>query len=98
MKSFKNICTQCGACCKSAGKIPNFPEEMINDTGGCIYLDNENKCMVFENRPTLCNVDKMYELLKDNFKSKNDYIKANIKACNVLITGLKLDPKYLIKE
>lgn len=39
-------CEACGACCKAIG---------------CTLLDENNKCIIYDVRPDICNVSKCYE-------------------------------------
>ena len=96
MKPFSEICTGCSLCCRMVSLNPDFTEP-IDENGVCVHL-KDNKCSIYEDRPLLCRVDEMYEELKDNFASKEDYIKTTIKVCNSLISEIGLDDKYLIKE
>ncbi len=40
-------CLRCGCCCRNAG---------------CKYLTKDNLCAIYETRPILCRVDRMFEL------------------------------------
>lgn len=71
-----------------------FPHH-IYENGECEMLDDNNKCKVYENRPLVCNIDKMADYLG---KSKEDFYKLNVKACNKMIKEEGLDDEYLIKE
>ena len=52
------LCSQCGACCRNVAHL-DLPSDK---DGGCLNLDKEtNKCSIYENRPDICRVDKMYE-------------------------------------
>ncbi len=56
-------CSKCGACCRQA------PAELLKMAGlpvrpggvGCANLLPDNSCAIYETRPTLCRVDKMFE-------------------------------------
>ena len=64
-------CTSCGLCCKQIGKIvgsiapfpwmqkatDEFPYEARED-GSCEKLE-DNRCTVYDNRPLLCDVNRM---------------------------------------
>lgn len=58
---FKAECTNCGACCRLVGLA-----KPALDRGdlGCIFLDDDNKCMIYETRPYFCNV---YETFKRKY-------------------------------
>lgn len=55
-------CRQCGKCCKNIVFIPeDFPYKVNN--GICSMLEN-NKCLIYEKRPFICNIDQGYEAFK----------------------------------
>lgn len=91
-------CSSCGACCRMAGKLGIMPSR---EDGACIYLNEDNGCSIYENRPLICNVEKMYRL-KSNIgllpvgTRKIDYFKMNSQKCNELIQHSNLDKKFLI--
>jgi Fe-S-cluster containining protein len=63
--------------------LKEVPElsEYDRGNGMCRYLTENNLCMIYSNRPVICNVEKMYDLyFKDIFLPK-DYIIRNLKAC-----------------
>ena len=95
--SFK--CTQCGACCR----MFNFADiEIIRDKNSPHYFPYDfdkngvceklvdNKCSVYEDRPYICNVDKVQ---KNSGLSKKEYYKATKMACATIIDLLNMDPK-----
>lgn len=96
MRQFKDICTQCGQCCKHVGLIKGFP--YTNGVGVCSKLTKDNKCSIYDNRPLICRVDNMYERFKESNLSKEEFINLNIKTCNILIQEAGIDKKYLIKN
>lgn len=53
-------CEACGACCKMpANKIlmPHFWDE---DKMQCMYLSEDNKCLIYDTRPDVCRVDNLW--------------------------------------
>lgn len=109
MSSESFPCTQCGICCSLVGRIlltkdlqPNsvireaieeFPYK--TDSAGCCEKYVDNKCSIYEDRPTMCNVAKMAELLDIPLEA---YYKQSAKACNLLITSFGLDESFLIRD
>jgi Fe-S-cluster containining protein len=100
-------CTGCGACCHRIGNIvkswglKDLPEddEMhfpygYNDTGKCEMLDRDNKCLVYDNRPTICNVEKMFALMDI---PRDTFYKLNINACNNMMDEDNIHIDYRIK-
>jgi len=101
MSNFVNKfpCTQCGCCCKSIGKIKelsfvDFPYK-ADSNGICEMLTEDNKCKVYDSRPTICNIKKLAKTL--GIPTYRFY-KENIKECNKMITESGLPDKYKIKS
>ena len=101
-------CRNVGKAIKDAetnDKIPNVIREMLlsfphdtNSDGSCSKLTSDGQCEVYENRPTICNVDKMYDIYYNKFYSKREFYEMERKACNSMIRSAGLDTKYLIPE
>ena len=67
-----------------------FPFE--NKEGICEkYIDN--KCSVYDTRPTICSIDKMYPILRFE---KLTFYKMNANICNMFIKEDGLDESLLI--
>lgn len=49
-------CSKCGACCKLAYLVPNFPEPTLPASGHCAHLAADNSCLVYRTRPKECRV------------------------------------------
>lgn len=90
-------CSQCGACCRRAGSSGLMPDR---GDGACIYLRENNLCDIYDERPEICNMEKMFLKRKEEFPdinfSKIDYFKLNNEVCNQMmdedgITDLKID-------
>lgn len=98
-KPVKFQCSKCGACCKRAGKSGMMPDR---GDGACTYLTQDNLCSIYETRPELCNMEKMWH--KRRFEldldargvSKREYFKVNSEVCNKMIEEDDLDKKFLI--
>lgn len=76
-------CEQCGLCCKHLEMIPQLKEFDSGD-GRCIHLMDNNLCAIYENRPDICNVSKMYELVFCKQMSEDEYIKINLAGCRAI--------------
>lgn len=87
-------CTSCGACCRSINGIEELKE--FNNNGVCIHLSEDNTCKIYENRPLVCRVDKMYKKYFFKQMTKEDFYKENIKICNLLQEKFDIDTKYRI--
>jgi len=82
-------CTGCGACCKSVLLSPQTAWLDRGD-GICKHFDENGRvCNIYENRPDVCNVRKMYEKLYVNSFSWTDFVAANKKACEKLLGGVE---------
>ncbi|WP_239662079.1 hypothetical protein [Brachyspira hyodysenteriae] len=46
-----------------------------------MYLTEDNKCSIYDNRPDICNVDLMYQKKYSNFYSKEEFYKLNYEVC-----------------
>ncbi len=89
------ICSQCGACCRRAATIKDFPEETKED-GSCIHLE-DNKCKIYDTRPDICRVEKQAKTSK---LTQKKFYQLNNSLCNTMIIMDGLEDKYLtdIKE
>lgn len=87
-------CTGCGSCCKRIDKVDLFlklVDDPLNDlkfpytwdsSGRCDKLADDNKCLVYDDRPIVCNMDKLMEFLK---VPKKEFYEINIKNCNTMM-------------
>ena len=92
----KFLCTACGACCMTAGKLKLMPDR---GDGACINLNDLNLCNIYDARPEFCSITDMYYNYnleeEENITLKQWYIK-NTKDCHTLIDHYKLDDKYKV--
>ena len=89
------LCSQCGACCKIAGAIKLMPDR---GDGACVHLLDNNLCAIYDIRPEVCSVDKMFakhKKLNKQLTLKQHYINTT-KACHALIDLVGLDDKYKV--
>lgn len=88
-------CTQCGLCCKQMDKVLSNPtpfdwmQELVDDfpyqalsNGHCEMLHN-NQCMVYEDRPLLCNLERTVDELDIGF-TKDQWFALNERGCEIL--------------
>ena len=101
-------CTQCGQCCRhikdilsSSESFPTVIKDLIdrfpydiNPDGSCSMLNEDGLCSVYENRPIMCNVKLMGQLLHQD---TTEWHRINAENCNKLINAANLDPKYLVQ-
>jgi Fe-S-cluster containining protein len=66
--------------------------------GSCIYLNSNNQCDIYEDRPEFCNVKRTYKKsAKEGLNmSYKEYCKLNNKLCNIMIDKLNIDKSYKI--
>jgi Fe-S-cluster containining protein len=75
--------------------LNSFPYQAKED-GSCEMLVDD-RCSVYENRPTICNIESMQKIYeKTQGISKEDYYTLNISICNALIKEQGLPQKYFI--
>lgn len=91
-------CDSCGACCKEVGNViknallntemdKNIRNEILAfpysfDNNGVCSMLKDNKCTVYDERPTICSVDKMYDYYKEF--PKQVYYTETYKMCELL--------------
>ena len=75
-------CDCCGLCCRLIGNIPQLKHFDRGD-GTCRHLTEENLCDIYETRPDVCRVDRMYSHFKDHM-AEADYVRAVEAACKVM--------------
>lgn len=102
-------CTGCGGCCRLIGKILESVEDQKNpvlkyavesfpystDEDGVCEKLVDSQCSVYENRPLLCKVDLLGDLLG---KDKNEWYVSNAESCNKIIDLLGLPTSYKITD
>lgn len=75
-------CDKCGLCCRSLAYVPQLAAFDRGD-GVCRYLAGNNLCIIYENRPDICNVEKMYSFFASQM-SKEDYYSIMEQSCALL--------------
>ena len=73
--------------------INRFPYDP-NPDGSCSKLNEDGSCSVYEDRPIICNIDLMGQLLHQD---TTEWYRINAENCNKLINDANLDPKYLVQ-
>ena len=74
-------CDKCGICCKMLTGIPQLAAFDRGD-GVCIHL-KDNLCSIYESRPDICNVEKMYAFFKDQM-TEDEYVQLMTQSCLAL--------------
>ena len=89
-------CTNCGLCCQNISNIKELKDFDIGD-GVCIHFEPiNNGCKIYEDRPNICRVDKMFELEYSQFFTKEVFYMENAKVCNALQEKYRLDNSFRI--
>lgn len=81
-------CDKCGICCKLLKGIPQLAA-FDRGYGVCIHL-KDNLCSIYESRPDICNVKKMYAFFKDQM-TEDEYLSLMIKSCQALKKSFDVD-------
>jgi Fe-S-cluster containining protein len=93
-------CSMCGACCRRIKWVVesmehfDFPYKW-NEKGVCEKLSTENKCMVYDNRPLICNIEAMQPFFDI---PEQDFYNINIDACNGIMDEDGLPEEYRITK
>ena len=78
------ICERCGLCCKAVSRSDLY-KHLDRGDGVCIYFDSASKlCSIYDDRPLICNVEKMYDAHFFKIMSYDEYLKINKEACEIL--------------
>lgn len=72
---------KCGKCCRLLGGIPQLAAFDRGD-GVCIHLQG-NLCDIYESRPDICNVKKMYSRFSNKL-SFDEYMDVMNESCEYL--------------
>ena len=92
------LCSNCGACCRAAGKMNGAKYGLpIKEDGSCANLIG-NLCSIYDTRPDICRVDKMKN--RGVLQTRKQYFIEVTKICHQLIDAEGLDESYkvVIKE
>lgn len=76
-------CDKCGLCCKHLELIPQL-KEYDSGNGRCIHLTDNNLCGIYDSRPDICNVSRMFDLFFCQHMSEDEYIEMNVTGCRKL--------------
>ena len=75
------VCDKCGLCCTMVDRLPIY-SSLDRGDGVCRYFDCSSAlCTIYNNRPTICNIDKMYELFFSEKFSREEYYRLNYESC-----------------
>lgn len=89
-------CTQCGLCCQNISSVIELKKFDIGN-GVCKHYSIVDKsCKIYDLRPDICQIDKMYDLKYYKFFLKKDFYIKNADICNQLQNKYKLDSSYKV--
>ncbi len=78
------ICDKCGLCCMQLRRSIVY-HKLDRGDGICRYFDDVSRlCTIYEERPLICNVDKMYDMFFENKMLKSKYYQLNYESCKML--------------
>jgi Fe-S-cluster containining protein len=72
-------CVRCGLCCRKLKTVPLLTG-YDSGNGVCRYLKN-NLCSIYQNRPLVCNAEKMYASYFSGAMSEQEFVIANLEVC-----------------
>jgi len=89
-------CTSCGLCCQNISNIKELERYDLGN-GICKYFDSiSNLCTIYENRPDICRVDKMFDLVYSKEFTQEEFYIGNAKVCNDLQEQYKMDKSFRV--
>jgi Fe-S-cluster containining protein len=76
-------------------EVANFPYS-FNDHGHCENLNQDNTCKIYDHRPDICQIDKVWEKHHQHEMTKEQYFQSAAIVCNSLMVQVGVDEKYYI--
>jgi len=74
-------CTQCGLCCQNT-HLSNQTQFLNRGDGVCFHYDEKRKtCMIYEDRPDICRIDKQYQAKYSDRFTWKEFINENLRIC-----------------
>lgn len=92
MASLRFNCDRCGLCCRSIGGIPQLKQYDRGD-GVCCHLTDANLCDMYESRPEVCNVERMYSRFAGEMK-RDEYYSMMEASCDYLKKNFSQDKRH----
>ena len=81
-------CSKCGLCCRCLANNPRIKgtklEKWDRGDGVCKHLTKDNLCDIYDKRPDICNVDKLYEKEYCKDMTRAQYYEMQHNACEIL--------------
>jgi Fe-S-cluster containining protein len=89
-------CSGCGLCCQNISNVQELKSYDLGN-GVCKYFDRvSNGCNIYDTRPDICRVDKMFELVYHKEFGLEAFYIANASVCNALQESYKIDTSFRI--
>ena len=66
--------------------------------GRCDMLDEDNKCMVYDDRPGICSIEKTWEKYHSAIIPKRAYFESTIQICNQLMKDGGVSENFFITD
>ena len=80
-------CDSCGLCCRKVALIKEL-KHLDRGDGVCIHLEEKtNRCMIYENRPLLCNIRRSFQEIYASMYSWDEFVQLNAEGCEKLKTA-----------
>lgn len=77
-------CQQCGLCCQHV-QLSRETQFLDRGDGVCRHHDVTSKlCRIYQGRPDICRVDRLYEMRFAQFYDWDEYVALNLQACTDL--------------
>ena len=90
-------CSGCGLCCQNISNVAELQKFDLGN-GICIHYDGfKNECKIYNERPDICKVDKMFELQYKAYFTKEEFYIENAKVCNSLQEQYGLDNSFNVR-
>jgi len=59
-------------------------KDLDRGDGVCKHLQEDNTCGIYDTRPDICNVRKMYDKHHKDLYTEEEYVKVMEEACNTI--------------
>lgn len=88
-------CTCCGECCRNIDHIELLDNFNQGDSS-CKHLLENNLCGIYNHRPLICRIDEGYNKIFSKYMCKDEFIRKNVGACNVMQERAGIDITYRV--
>ena len=81
-------CDMCGLCCRNL-KLSKVYAHLDRGDGTCRHYDEKtHKCLIYANRPVICNIERYYREHLAKVIDKDKYFALNYEVCKKLKQGV----------